>query len=426
MSRQKFPCKNHSEKFSSRKCFQCKEYICNECQVNRFHHFFCSKWCILKYYFYTKIAPNKTIRDYAFIITIMLFLQIIFYIFVGTESTRDVKDTRQFDILDLTSSEFALQIDTVLAGLSQSIHIKGKGQNNNLLGLWHNGIYSSAAIINNGEYRFPPQSLYLGKNSFLIWSLSENGKTTLVDSFSVEYYSQRLHLLSLPFSGLDTQEKIVSLTFDAGSAANGADSIINILEEKNLKSTFFITGIFIKKYPEIVQTLLDKGHELGNHSYSHPHLTSYAVNQIHNNLMHTNRDFIYNQLNKTDSLFYDKFARHLKPFWRAPFGEINDQILRWAAELGYKHIGWSANCDTRDWVSDKDSDLYLTASEIYQHLMNLESMGNLNGAIILMHLHTDRTVDQPFTILRKLIDTLRERGYKIVPVSTMLTASNSA
>jgi len=356
----------------------------------------------------------------------MLFLQIIFYIFVGTESTRDVKDTRQFDILDLTSSEFALQIDTVLAGLSQSIHIKGKGQNNNLLGLWHNGIYSSAAIINNGEYRFPPQSLYLGKNSFLIWSLSENGKTTLVDSFSVEYYSQRLHLLSLPFSGLDTQEKIVSLTFDAGSAANGADSIINILEEKNLKSTFFITGIFIKKYPEIVQTLLDKGHELGNHSYSHPHLTSYAVNQIHNNLMHTNRDFIYNQLNKTDSLFYDKFARHLKPFWRAPFGEINDQILRWAAELGYKHIGWSANCDTRDWVSDKDSDLYLTASEIYQHLMNLESMGNLNGAIILMHLHTDRTVDQPFTILRKLIDTLRERGYKIVPVSTMLTASNSA
>jgi peptidoglycan/xylan/chitin deacetylase (PgdA/CDA1 family) len=356
----------------------------------------------------------------------MFFLQIIFYTFADTDPAENTKHTKPLDLSIPEPSEFALQIDTVLAGLSQSIQIRGKGVDNNLLGLWHNGEYSSAAIINNGEYRFPPQSLYLGKNNFLIWSLSQDGKTALVDSFSVQYYSQRLHLLSIPFSRLDTQEKIVSLTFDAGSAANGADSIINILEEKNLKLTFFVTGTFIKKFPRIVQTLLDNGHEVGNHSYSHPHLTSYAVTQTHNSLLHTNRAFIYNQLNKTDSLFHHKFGRHLKPFWRAPFGELNDQILRWAAELGYKHIGWSANCDTRDWVSDKDSDLYSTAEEIYQHLINLESRGNLKGAIVLMHLHTDRTVDQPFTILRKLIDTLRERGYKIVPVSTMLTSSISA
>lgn len=426
MSRAKFPCKNHPEKHTSRKCFHCKEYICMDCQVNRFHHLFCGKWCTFKFYYFNKIAPNKTIRDYAYIILIMLVLQIIFYSFVSTGSFETTVKRSDFKKIDMSQLGYDLHVDTLFAGLSQSIQIKGKGQNNNLLGLWHNGKYSSSAIINNGNYSFPPQSLYLGENNFLVWSLSENGKTTLVDSFSIKYYSQRLHLLATPFSILKTDEKIIALTFDAGSAANGADSIIQILDENNLKLTFFITGTFIKKFPQIVQDLLNRGHELGNHSYTHPHLTSFPVNQIHNNLRHTNRSFIYNQLNKTDSLFYDKFGQHLKPYWRAPFGEYNDEILMWAAELGYKHIGWSNFCDTRDWVADKDSELYWTAEEIYQHLLSLESTGRLRGAVILMHLSTDRKIDKPFTILPKLINTLQDRGYKIVPVSTLLTSAISA
>jgi peptidoglycan/xylan/chitin deacetylase (PgdA/CDA1 family) len=128
----------------------------------------------------------------------------------------------------------------------------------------------------------------------------------------------------------------------------------------------------------------------------------------------------------TDSLLYHGFGLHFKPYWRAPFGEYNDQILNWAAELGYKHIGWSTSCDTRDWVSDMDSDLYRTGEEIYQHLLDLESKGRLKGAIILMHVHTDRVKDKPFKILPKLINTLREKGYKIVPVSTLLTSSFSS
>jgi peptidoglycan/xylan/chitin deacetylase (PgdA/CDA1 family) len=95
----------------------------------------------------------------------------------------------------------------------------------------------------------------------------------------------------------------------------------------------------------------------------------------------------------------------------------------WAAESGYKHIGWSAYCDTRDWVSDKDSELYRTGEEIYQNLVDLESKGRLRGAVILMHVHTDRTSDKPFKILPKLINTLRDRGYKIVPISTLLTTT---
>jgi peptidoglycan/xylan/chitin deacetylase (PgdA/CDA1 family) len=253
-----------------------------------------------------------------------------------------------------------------------------------------------------------------------------SGKTTLVDSFSIDYYSQRLHMLSIPFTRLKTNEKILALTFDAGSAATGADSIIKILSDKDLKLTFFLTGVFICKFPDIVENLVVNGHELANHSYSHPHLTMYADDKSHNNLNNINRAFLHKQLSMTDSLLYGRFGLHLKPYWRAPFGEYNNEILRWAAELGYKHIGWSSKCDTRDWVDDRDSDFYRTGKEIYQHLVELESKGKLRGAVILMHVHTDRVTDKPFKILPKLIDTLRERGYKIVPVSTLLTSSISS
>jgi peptidoglycan/xylan/chitin deacetylase (PgdA/CDA1 family) len=127
----------------------------------------------------------------------------------------------------------------------------------------------------------------------------------------------------------------------------------------------------------------------------------------------------------TDSLLFNGFGLHFKPYWRAPFGEYNDHILRWAAELGYKHIGWSSSCDTRDWVSDRDSELYRTGEEIYQHLIDLESKGRLRGAIILMHANTDRDTDEAFKILPKLIDTFHERKYKIVPISILLTSSFS-
>ena len=428
MARAKFPCKNHPDVLSTRKCFQCHEHICSDCQTNRYHHLFCGKWCIVKYFYHTKIAPNNKLREYAYIILIMLTLQIVFYSIVGQDSGNTERITDDPDrphSFENVKPVHHLQVDTLLAGLSQSVQIKGKGQNNNLLGLWHNGNYASSAVINNGSYLFPPQSLFLGKNEFLVWSLSESGQTSLVDSFSIDYFSQRLHLLSIPFSRLKTDDKILALTFDAGSAANGADSIIQILEKHELKLTFFLTGMFIERFPDIVQNLISNGHELANHTYTHPHLTSFSVNQIHKNLIHTDRSFIYDQLNRTDSLYYDRFRQRLKPYWRAPFGEINDQILMWAAELGYKHIGWSSGCDTRDWVTDQDSELYRTSEEIYQYLIDLESKGRLRGAVILMHIHTDRANDKPFRILPKLIDTLHNRGYKIVPVSTLLTTSIS-
>jgi peptidoglycan/xylan/chitin deacetylase (PgdA/CDA1 family) len=193
------------------------------------------------------------------------------------------------------------------------------------------------------------------------------------------------------------------------------------LEDKELITTFFLTGSFIKRYPSIINNLINNQHELANHTYTHPHLTTWSVNAQHQNLESVNREFIYKQLDQTDSLLYKNFHLHFKPYWRAPFGEINKKILMWAAELGYRHIGWSDGCDTWDWVNDTESSLYRKPDEIYTHLMDLEREGKLNGSIILMHLGTDRKNDFPYQMLGKLIDTLREKHYKFLTISQLLS-----
>ena len=132
------------------------------------------------------------------------------------------------------------------------------------------------------------------------------------------------------------------------------------------------------------------------------------------------RGYFQQQLNVTDSLFYNLFKKRLKPYWRAPYGEINREILFWAAELGYRHIGWSYQCDSRDWVADKNSELYRTAEQIKKHFLDIEKKSGLNGKIILMHLGSERDDDFPYLTLSDLIKELKRRGYTFMQVSQLL------
>jgi peptidoglycan/xylan/chitin deacetylase (PgdA/CDA1 family) len=111
------------------------------------------------------------------------------------------------------------------------------------------------------------------------------------------------------------------------------------------------------------------------------------------------------------------------PYWRAPFGEINKEILFWAAELGYRHIGWSSRCDSWDWVEDTTSNLYRSSLEIKKHFLQLEEKKGLKGKIILMHLASERLSDFPYENLPGLIDELRGRGYSFLKISQLLSVN---
>lgn len=222
----------------------------------------------------------------------------------------------------------------------------------------------------------------------------------------------------------------LALTFDGGSDSNISAEILDILEQNQIRTTFFLTGEFIRKYPDLTNRIVAEGHEVGNHSWDHPHLTSWATERRQRTLPGVTREFIQQQLLRTARAFKEATGREMAPLWRAPYGEINDEISGWAQELGWRHVAWTTNpqmkmtLDTHDWVVDQNDRLYQTAEEIKDRLLAFaeKDRNGLRGGIILMHMGTQRKIDQAHTMLESLIDELRGRGYEFAKVSQLMMA----
>ena len=77
----------------------------------------------------------------------------------------------------------------------------------------------------------------------------------------------------LPVYNVDTEEKVLSISFDAAWGSANTEGILDILDRYDVKTTFFLVGFWAEKYPELVQELVARGHEIGNHSSTHPHMS---------------------------------------------------------------------------------------------------------------------------------------------------------
>jgi len=240
--------------------------------------------------------------------------------------------------------------------------------------------------------------------------------------------------IPLTFNNGSVLKPLIALTFDGGSIANIADEILDTLKSRNVKATMFLTGEFIRKFPDIVKRIVNEGHELGNHTFSHPHLTTYSADNTQTTLPSVNQEFILNQLQKTDSILQKVAGVSFKPIWRAPFGEYNNTICLWAQKAGYIHIGWRQGksfrqgLDSNDWISEEESLGYFSPEDVFNKIIVLakEKPHGINGGIILMHLGTKRSQKekQVHRILGMLIDTLNSSGYSFVTITQMLQESD--
>lgn len=229
------------------------------------------------------------------------------------------------------------------------------------------------------------------------------------------------------FSRGPTWERKIALTFDGGAEANATEEILDTLKTKRVRATIFLTGRYIQRYPDLVRRMVQEGHEVGNHTFSHPRLTTYAVNGRQETLSGVTREFLQSELRQAARLFEQVAGRPMIPYWRAPYGEHNQKIRRWAAEIGYLHVGWTRDpgvgedLDTRDWVADPHSRIYYHAEEVRERILNFGKgrKTEANGGIILLHLGTQRRQDQVHRELPVIIDGLRTRGYRLVPVSDL-------
>ena len=217
----------------------------------------------------------------------------------------------------------------------------------------------------------------------------------------------------------------IAVTFDGNASSNGTADLLDLLRKLDLEITLFLTGGFIDRYPTLVRRAVLAGHEVGNHTFSHPHLTTYAQNRRHSLLPKITKAWFHDQLARTEAAFRKATGRPMAPLWRAPYGEENSTLRGWAMELGYLHVRWSsvegASLDARDWVADEHSRLYQDSRKMMDRLLGFP---RLEGGIVLMHLATERS-EPPWTELPRFVRELKRREVKPVKVSELLEGSET-
>ena len=189
-----------------------------------------------------------------------------------------------------------------------------------------------------------------------------------------------------------TDEKVVALTFDDGPDGEMTSRVLDILKRYEIKATFFLIGEKAQKYPTTVKRIVDEGHIVANHTYTHSGcFPMKSVESVCEELRMCN-DTIFNIADKRIKLF------------RPPFGVTNPIIGRAVRRMGFHTIGWSIR--SLDTISRYSR----------EHICERVIRRLHPGAIILLH---DRCADADI-LLERVIPAIREQGYRFVSLSDLL------
>jgi cellulose synthase/poly-beta-1,6-N-acetylglucosamine synthase-like glycosyltransferase/peptidoglycan/xylan/chitin deacetylase (PgdA/CDA1 family)/spore germination protein YaaH len=203
----------------------------------------------------------------------------------------------------------------------------------------------------------------------------------------------------------------VSLSFDDGPDPDWTPKVLDVLKKYNVKGTFFMIGELADDNVGLMKRVYDEGHEVGNHTYTHPDISDISTAQL---------DL---QLNLTEHLFASKLG--VQPlYFRPPYSidqspDTNDQAVPvdHIQSLGYTIVG--NQLDTNDWDEHPRKSPEEITNAIVEQLEAMKQHPDRAGSVILMH---DGGGDRSATVaaLPLLIETLRAKGYTFVPVSTLI------
>ena len=449
-------CANHPDIVAGDVCTECGKSLCYNCKIESFNHVFCSMHCLFLYitketakglFFLIKgvfvalfwpfrVLPRLSRRGWAeFVLCLGLIVCFVLIWRLGREvaflETGMQRGKAQADYVDTSQVSPPVIFEPAEGGMvhSSTLDVVGEANVDHMVSLSIDGRLVRVELPDRGKFKFENVRLHRGQNRLEVRAHTEDGRVSTLQRLIVTYANPTLSYLSRDLNRGALTRREIALTFDGGSIDNAADEILDYLKEKGAACTFFLTGNFIRRYPQTVKRIVAEGHEVGNHTWSHPHLTTFAENRRHRTLEQITAEKMEQELSRASSLFQVVSNSKMVGLWRAPFGEYNAEILRWAAVAGYKHVGWTIGqgseetMDTMDWVADKDSKAYRSADEIAERILNFadKKSNGANGAIILMHLGTHRKDDFPHKKLPEIIDGLRERGYELVKVTEMLS-----
>ncbi|HHY05425.1 MAG TPA: polysaccharide deacetylase family protein [Clostridia bacterium] len=188
----------------------------------------------------------------------------------------------------------------------------------------------------------------------------------------------------IPIYAVDTPEKTIALSFDATWGSTRTPQILQILDEYEIKTTFFLTNIWLKQYPQLAKEISERGHEIGLHTANHPRLTDLAESKIKKEL--------------TDNIQLITEVTGQKPYlFRPPFGAYNNLVIKTATDLNLMTIQWSV--DSLDWQN-------LSAEAMYERITQKIHP----GSIVLFHNDGANTPEA----LKLLLTYFKQEGYNTV------------
>ena len=194
----------------------------------------------------------------------------------------------------------------------------------------------------------------------------------------------------LPIYSVERQDQSISISFDASWGADKTIALLDILDKYNVKTTFFLVGGWVDKYPDMVKEIFARGHEIGNHSDSHPHMSQQSEQQI--------RDELRIMSDKVETL------TGVRPtLFRPPYGDYNNRVISVSRAEGYEAVQWSI--DSLDWKDRGTEDI------IRQCTRKVEA-----GDIVLFHNDSNDILNA----LPTVIQHYQGLGFDIIPVSQLL------
>lgn len=193
-----------------------------------------------------------------------------------------------------------------------------------------------------------------------------------------------------PIYSVARDDDVLAISFDAAWGSEYTRTILDILDEYGIKTTFFVVKFWVEEHPEMAREIVNRGHEIGNHSATHPEMGGLSPAAIEEEMMST-----HNAIKEVTGFEAKLF--------RPPFGHYSAKMLESIARLGYYAIQWDV--DSLDWKERG-------AEEIISRVGDKAE----KGSIVLFHNNAKYIT----TALPRVLDAFRERNLKVVPISQLI------
>ena len=194
----------------------------------------------------------------------------------------------------------------------------------------------------------------------------------------------------IPVYGVETDKKVIALTFDAAWGADKTQGILDVMEQYGAKGTFFLVGFWIDKYEKETKAIAEAGFDIGNHSRNHLNMPKLSENEIKNEIEYVN-DRVFDLTGKKPKYF------------RAPFGDYSNKLMTSLEELNMVGVQWSI--DSLDWKG-------LSAKQMYERVVPKAKSGD----IVLFHNNSDHVIDA----LPLVLSALKGQGFEFVTLSQLV------